>query len=61
MDVETIKLFSETFGNIYFPIACCLVLFYIVTKQNAQLKKSLDENTKVISELKTLIQLSKIK
>lgn len=61
MELDTIKLFSETFGNIYFPIACCLVLFYIVTKQNAALKKAIDENTKVLSELKTLIQLTKTK
>ena len=61
MELDTIKLFSETFGNIYFPIACCLVLLYIVTKQNAALKKAIDENTKVLAELKTLIQLTKTK
>lgn len=61
MELDTIKLFSETFGNIYFPIACCLVLFYIITKQNTALKKAIDENTKVLAELKTLIQLTKTK
>lgn len=56
---EIIQLIS----NIGFPIAMCVILFFYMTKQNDKHKEEIDKlsetlqgNTKVLTELCTLIK-----
>lgn len=56
---EIIQLVS----NIGFPIAMCVILFFYMTKQNDKHKEEIDKlsetlqgNTKVLTELCTLIK-----
>lgn len=51
-------------SNLGFPIAMCVALFYYMINQNKQHEQSLDdlrttleENTKVLTEITTLIQM----
>lgn len=60
MDLKQITQFITSVG---FPIAMCVALFYYMIKQNDKhehevngLKDTLTENTKVLAELRTLIQ-----
>lgn len=59
MDNESFKIFTDVFNNVCFPIACCIALFYLHFKQVANLTKAINENTKVLNELKTIIELKK--
>lgn len=50
-------------SNVGFPIACCIAMFYYMTKQAEshkteidKLNESLQGNTKVLTELRTLIK-----
>lgn len=50
-------------SNVGFPIALCLVMFYYMNKQNEKHKQEIDKlsetlqnNTKVLTELCTLIK-----
>lgn len=50
-------------SNVGFPIAVCLVMFYYMNKQNEKHKQEIDKlsetlqnNTKVLTELCTLIK-----
>lgn len=56
MDTETLNIFSNIFANVCFPIAACIALFWFLVKQNKELKNAVDNNTKVLTELKTIIQ-----
>lgn len=48
MDYNTVV---QIISNLGFPIACCCYLFY----SNEKLRQTLEENTKMIESLKTLI------
>ncbi len=50
MDVQTITQLISTVG---FPIACCIYLFY----SNEKLRNTIEENTKAIESLKSLITI----
>lgn len=41
----------QLISNLGFPICCCIYLFY----SNEKLRSTLEENTKMIESLKTLI------
>lgn len=45
------------FNNLVFPIAVCVALFYIVFKQNNEMRKTIENNTKVINDLTLLLKL----
>lgn len=60
MDLQGVTSFITSVG---FPIAMCAALFYYMIKQNEKhenelngLKDTLNENTKVLTELTTLIR-----
>lgn len=48
MDSNTLV---QLISNLGFPICCCIYLFY----SNEKLRSTLEENTKTIESLKTLI------
>lgn len=48
MDYNTVV---QIISNLGFPIACCCYLFY----SNEKLRQTLEENTRMIESLKTLI------
>lgn len=56
MDTETLNIFSNLFANVCFPTAACIALFWFLVKQNKELKNAIDNNTKVLAELKTLLK-----
>jgi hypothetical protein len=54
---------TQLISNVGFPIGMCLLVFYYMTKQDTKhaeetehLRGTLEENTKVLSELTTLIK-----
>lgn len=54
----------DLISNLGFPIAMCFALFYYMINQNKQheqsiddLRTTLEENTKVLTELTTLIKM----
>lgn len=49
--MEKLNEFATVFGNGFFPIIVCAVLFYIGNKTLKELTKTLAENTKSINEL----------
>lgn len=60
MDITEV---TQIISNVGFPIGMCLLVFYYMTKQDAShteetehLRGTLEENTKVLSELTTLIK-----
>lgn len=55
---------TEIISNVGFPVAMCAALFYYMIKQRdahkeeiEHLRTTVDENTKVLTELTTLIKL----
>lgn len=61
MDVNTITQFI---GAVGFPIVCCIGLFWYITKITEQhkeemdaMRKSVDSNTNVLTEIKTFMQV----
>lgn len=54
--METLTDFTNVFGNGFFPIIVCGIMFYLFAKQLTELKKAIDENTKILRELTTLIK-----
>lgn len=61
MDVETITTLISTLG---FPIVVCIALFWYVNKQaeshkseTETLRKTIEENTKILAQLKELINV----
>lgn len=60
MDITQI---TQVISNVGFPIAMCLLVFYYMAKHDEQhkeetdnLRTTLEDNTKVLSELSTLIK-----
>lgn len=58
-----ITQFTQMISNVGFPIAMCLIVFYYMNKHDEQhkeetdnLRTTLEDNTKVLSELSTLIK-----
>lgn len=49
--METLNEFATVFGNGFFPIIVCAVLFYIGNKTLKELSKNIADNTKVLTEL----------
>ena len=63
MDVSAVINIISTVG---FPIACCVYLFYSNTRQQEKsqeeidkLRETVDNNTKVMVEIKTLLGVRK--
>ena len=60
MDITQV---TQMISNVGFPIAMCLIVFYYMTRDDEQhkeetekLRDTLEDNTKVLSELSTLIK-----
>lgn len=60
MDIAEV---TQLISNVGFPIGMCLLIFYYMTKQDTKhteetehLRSTLEENTKVLQELTTLIK-----
>lgn len=60
MDITQV---TQMISNVGFPIAMCLIVFYYMTKHDEQhkeetdkLRTTLEDNTKILSELSTLIK-----
>ena len=61
MDITQV---TQMISNVGFPIAMCLIVFYYMTKhddmhkaETDNLRTTLEDNTKVLSELCTLIKI----
>lgn len=54
MDANTIIQIISSLG---FPIVMCGALFWYMVKQTEHLKDTIEENTKVLAELTTLIKV----
>lgn len=54
--METLSEFATVFGNGFFPIIVCCVMFYILTKQLSELKNAITKNTEKLTELITLFK-----
>ena len=54
--METLNEFATVFGNGFFPIIVCCVMFYILTKQLNELKIAITKNTEKLTELITLFK-----
>lgn len=57
MDNDTLNIISNIFANVGFPVATCVALFWILSKQLTQIKIAIENNTKVLTELTTIIKL----
>lgn len=57
MDIDTLNAITNLFSNVAFPIGCCIALFWTLTKQNQEIKNAIENNTKVLTELTTLIKI----
>lgn len=60
MDITEV---TQIISNVGFPIGMCLLVFYYMAKQDTKhteemehLRSTLEENTRVLSELTTLIK-----
>ena len=56
MEVDTLNILTNVFSGLAFPTAVCVALFWVVFKQNKEIQKSIDENTKVLTELNAIIK-----
>lgn len=54
--METLSEFATVFGNGFFPIIVCAIMFYLFAKQLTELKKAITENTAKLTELITLFK-----
>lgn len=57
MEVDTLTAITNLFSNVAFPVGCCIALFWTLTKQNQEIKNAIENNTKVLTELTTLIKI----
>ena len=62
--MDDFKLIAELIGQYCFPIVCCFVLFRSMEKEREvhreeteALTRALEDNTKVMTELKTLFEV----
>lgn len=53
MDINTITAFISSIG---FPIVACVALYIMNTQQISKLTNIIDNNTKIMEELKDLIK-----
>lgn len=56
MDFTDVELIGKLFNNTVFPIAVCIILFKYITQQNKEMQKTIENNTKVLNELATIIK-----
>lgn len=56
MDFTEVEIIGKLFNNTLFPIAVCIILFKYISQQNKEMQKTIDNNTKVLNELATIIK-----
>lgn len=56
MDFSDVEILGKLFNNTFFPIAVCIILFKYITKQNTDMQKTIENNTKILNELATIIK-----
>lgn len=56
MENETLNIISNIFSNVAFPIACCIALFWLYSKQNTEFRRTIERNTEMIKELTIMIK-----
>lgn len=56
MEFSDIELIGKLFNNTLFPIAVCIILFKYISKQNSDMQKTIENNTKILSELTAIIK-----
>lgn len=56
MDLTDIEILGKLFNTTLFPISVCIVLFKYIQTQNNEMRKTLENNTKVLNELSTIIK-----
>lgn len=56
MEFSDVEILGKLFNNTLFPIAVCIILFKYITKQNTDMQKTIDNNTKILNELATIIK-----
>lgn len=56
MENETLNIISNIFSNVAFPIACCIALFWLYSKQNIEFRRTIERNTEMIKELIIMIK-----
>lgn len=61
--MEFLSVFTDLLANLGFPIACCVALFWYMTKAEERhkqevdkLSKALDNNTSVLNQLAEIIK-----
>lgn len=56
MDFSDFEILGKLFNNTVFPIAVCIFLFKYISQQNKEMQKTIENNTKVLDELATIIK-----
>lgn len=56
MEFSDVEILGKLFNNTLFPIAVCIILFKYITQQNKEMQKTIENNTKVLNELATIIK-----
>lgn len=56
MEFSDVEILGKLFNNTLFPIAVCIILFKYISKQNEEMKKTIENNTKILNELTTIIK-----
>lgn len=56
MEFSDFEILGKLFNNTLFPIAVCIILFKYITQQNKEMQKTIENNTKILNELATIIK-----
>lgn len=56
MEFSDVEILGRLFNNTFFPIAVCIILFKYITQQNKEMSKTIENNTKILNELATIIK-----
>lgn len=56
MEFSDVEILGKLFNNTLFPVAVCIILFKYITQQNKEMQKTIENNTKVLNELATIIK-----
>lgn len=56
MDNETLNIITNVFSNVAFPIACCIALFWLYSKQNTEFRNTIEKNSEIIKELSIMLK-----
>lgn len=56
MEFSDVEIIGKLFNNTLFPIAVCIILFKYISKQNSDMQKTIENNTKILSELTAIIK-----